>query len=381
MHLYLHVPFCTRRCSYCDFAIAVRRTVPSEAYAEAVLAEWSGWQGSSAWKESPEVHTIYFGGGTPSRLAPPSLASILDRIRGDRPVTAAAEVTLEANPEDVSAATARAWRQAGINRVSLGAQSFDPAVLEWMHRSHGPERIGEAVSTLREAGLDEVSLDLIFGLPAELNRDWTRDLESATALQPVHLSLYGLTVEPRTPVARWVARGEARPADESRYAAEFLEADQYLTARGFEHYEVSNYARPGHRAVHNGSYWRGASYLGLGPSAHSYFDGIRQWNLREWEAYQRAVAAGSSPVEGRETLDADARALERLYLGLRTSDGLPSNALPADLRAAWTRSGWVLASGDGIRLTPEGWLRMDALVAAAADRPGRDVSIKLLSCL
>jgi len=250
--------------------------------------------------------------------------------------------------------------------VSLGAQSFDPMVLEWMHRSHGPERIGQAVTTLRGAGFADLSLDLIFGLPPELNRDWTRDLERAVALEPEHLSLYGLTVEPRTPVARWVERGQARPADESRYAAEFLEADQYLTTRGFEHYEVSNYARPDHRAIHNSAYWRGATYLGLGPSAHSYFEGTRQWNLREWEAYQRAVADRTGPVEGRETLDPEARELERLYLGLRTSEGVPGVALPADLRASWAESGWVLDRGGRVRLTPEGWLRMDALVAAAA---------------
>ncbi|HUL70366.1 MAG TPA: radical SAM family heme chaperone HemW [Gemmatimonadales bacterium] len=366
MHLYLHIPFCTRRCSYCDFAIAVRRTVPSDIFAEAVLAEWEGWQKSPIWERSPEVSTIYLGGGTPSRLAPESLARILDRIRGDRPVAADAEVTLEANPEDVTEEAVKAWHQAGINRVSLGAQSFDPAVLEWMHRSHGPERIGQAVSTLRRAGFVNLSLDLIFGLPAELNRDWSRDLERAVALEPQHLSLYGLTVEPRTPVARWVERGQARPADEARYAAEFLEADQYLTTRGFEHYEVSNYARPGHRAIHNSAYWRRAPYLGLGPSAHSHFEGTRQWNLREWEAYQRAMAGGISPVEGKETLDPEARELERLYLGLRTSEGLPGATLPADLRASWAQSGWMLNTGSRVRLTPEGWLRMDSLVAAAA---------------
>jgi oxygen-independent coproporphyrinogen III oxidase len=364
VHLYLHVPFCARRCSYCDFAIAVRRNVPSESYVGAVLGEWGLWQADPIWELSSEVQTIYFGGGTPSRLMPSAIARLLDRIRNDRRISADAEITLEANPEDVTAESAAAWRAAGVNRVSLGAQSFDPAVLAWMHRSHTPEQTGRAVGALRSAGIEDLSLDLIFGLPAALGRNWSDDLERAFGLEPNHLSLYGLTVEPHTPLGRWTDRGEVIPIDEERYAAEYLEAHQALDAHGYEHYEVSNAGRPGHRARHNSAYWQRAPFIGLGPSAHSGFAGERRWNVREWAAYQRLVEAGKSPREGRELLDSVAIELEELYLGLRTTEGLSAHRVPAALSRAWKIQGWATQTGDRIQLTSEGWLRLDALVPA-----------------
>ncbi|HET7024480.1 MAG TPA: radical SAM protein, partial [Gemmatimonadales bacterium] len=181
------------------------------------------------------------------------------------------EVTLEANPDDVTPERAAAWRSLGVGRVSLGVQSFDPAVLSWMHRTHRAEQVAPAVAALRSAGISDVSLDLIYALPAEVPRDWRRDLELALALRPDHLSLYGLTVEAHTPLAHWVARSEVRGAEDERYAEEFLVADAMLAGAGFEHYEVSNYSRPGKRARHNSAYWRRATYIGLGPSAHSAF--------------------------------------------------------------------------------------------------------------
>jgi len=365
VHLYIHVPFCTRRCSYCDFAIAVRRQVPSQAYAEAVLREWADWQSHEIWALSSRIETVYFGGGTPSRLDPDAIARMLERIGHDRPIAENAEVTLEANPDDVTGAAARAWRAAGVNRVSLGAQSFDPAALSWMHRTHSAEQTGAAVETLRNAGMPDLSLDLIFGLPTAVRRDWPADLERALALGPDHLSLYGLTVEDHTPLARWAARGEVPPVDEERYAAEFLEADVRLSSEGYEHYEVSNYARPGRRANHNSAYWRRAPYLGIGPSAHSGWGSNRRWNLREWSAYERAVGAGESPVAGTERLEPDAVELEELYLGLRTRDGVSLDRLPPETVRAWIQSGWARSSGSVLGLTPEGWLRLDALAVAA----------------
>jgi len=365
MHVYLHVPFCARRCSYCDFAIAVRRDVPSAAYADAALQEWAGWQSHEIWAESPGVESVYFGGGTPSRLEPGAIARILERIAAHRTVAPDAEVTLEANPDDVTREAADAWRAGGVNRVSLGAQSFDPAVLDWMHRTHSAEQIGTAVATLRDAGIAELSLDLIFGLPAALGRDWGTDLEQGLALRPDHLSLYGLTIEDHTPLARWTARGEVAPVDEDRYAAEFLEADAILGRAGYEHYEVSNYSLPGRRARHNSAYWRRAPFIGIGPSAHSGWGANRQWNLREWAAYERAMAAGGSPVAGTERLDQEAVELEELYLGLRTREGVSGDRLPRDTAQAWIEAGWATLSGGTVRLTPEGWLRLDALTAAA----------------
>lgn len=364
MHLYVHVPFCLRRCSYCDFAIAVRHRVPSAEFAELVLREWSGWQSHPAWDGAPVVETIYLGGGTPSRVAPEALARILQRVRADRPVAPDAEITLEANPDDVTPEAARAWVEAGVNRVSLGVQSFDARALGWMHRTHGPEAAPAAVDVLRRAGIPQVSLDLIFGLPEDLGRDWERDLERAFALGPDHLSIYGLTTESHTPLARWTARGEVRPAGDDRYAAEYLRAHAALEAAGYEHYEVSNAARPGFRARHNSAYWRRAPYIGLGPSAHSGLGAERRWNLRDWVAYARAVRAGEVPVAGGEVLDADAVRLEQLYLGLRTAEGVPAAWIPAEAAARWRAAGWARVGDGRVRLTPEGWLRLDALVAA-----------------
>jgi oxygen-independent coproporphyrinogen-3 oxidase len=365
VHLYIHVPFCARRCSYCDFAIAVRRDVPSDRFVAAVLREWDGWQHHPAWADSGTVETVYFGGGTPSRLDPEAIGRLLEEISRRRSIAPDAEVTLEANPDDVSPAAAAAWRGAGVNRISLGVQSFDPAVLQWMHRTHSAEQVAPAVVDIREAEIAEISLDLIFGLPRALGREWADDLGRALALAPEHLSLYGLTVEAGTPLGRWTARGEVTPVDEERYAEEFLAADTALADHGYDHYEVSNAARPGHRARHNSGYWRRAPFIGLGPSAHSGFGRTRQWNLREWAEYERTIALGGDVVAGQEVLADDAVALEELYLALRTSDGVEADRLDPDTRTAWLEAGWAQATPGRIRLTAEGWLRLDALAAAS----------------
>ncbi len=232
MHVYVHVPFCARRCSYCDFAIAVRREVPSAAYTHAVLDEWALWLEDPVWDESPAIETIYFGGGTPSRVPPDAIARLLDRFTRDRPLAANAEITLEANPDDVTLPVSASWRAAGVNRISLGVQSFDPAVLQWMHRVHTAEQVPSAVEALRCAGFQDLSLDLIFGLPADLARDWETDLNLAFGLEPEHLSFYGLTVEPHTVLGHRAGRGELTPVDEERYAAEFLAAHQAISPAG-----------------------------------------------------------------------------------------------------------------------------------------------------
>ncbi len=366
MHLYIHVPFCARRCSYCDFAIAVRRRVPTDDFVQAVLLEWKQWQTHPAWQGSPVVDTVYFGGGTPSHIEPSGIARILARIGADRAVAAGAEVTLEANPDDVTSLAAGAWRAAGINRVSLGVQSFDPAALAWMHRTHTSEQVPTAIHALRAAGIADLSIDLIFGLPAGLERRWECDLERALALEPDHVSLYGLTVEGHTPLGRWTAAGRVTPVDEDRYAAEFLSGHRSLVGAGFDHYEVSNAGKAGHRARHNSAYWRRAPFIGLGPSAHSGFGMERRWNLREWQAYHDAAAAGQSLMGGREVLESGAIALEEVYLGLRTREGLPAGSIPEPARTSWLAEGWARLEEDRIGLTAEGWLRLDALVASIA---------------
>ena len=370
MHVYIHVPFCSRRCSYCDFAIAVRRDIPSREYADAVLREWAGWQFHPVWDLSSEIETIYLGGGTPSRLDVSEIARLLDRIAMDRPVADGAEITLEANPDDITAPLARAWQVAGVNRISLGVQSFNPGVLEWMHRTHTADQARLAVETLRTAGVGDLSLDLIFGLPAALGRDWKRDLEHAFALEPDHLSLYGLTIEHHTPLGHWTARGEVQPVEDECYAAEFLNAAEQLLEHGFDHYELSNAARPGHRSRHNSGYWRRASYIGLGPSAHSGWGAVRQWNLREWSQYLQASETGAAFLAGQEQLSAHQIELEEIYLGLRTLEGVARERVPREVRDRWVPLGWATENNGRLRLSAEGWLRLDALVGEVAQWTG-----------
>ena len=364
-HVYVHVPFCARRCAYCDFAIAVRSRVPVDEYVAALDAELAVRFGSGEDAAGPwTADTLYFGGGTPSRLGGDGLARAVAVVRSRVELAPGAELTAEANPEDVTPEAVDAWVRAGIRRLSLGSQSFDPAVLRWMHRTHDETQIERAVEIAHAGGIHQLSLDLIFALPEGLDRSWDADLDRVLALRPDHLSLYGLTVEPATPLARWVERRDVTEADEDRYADEFLRAHERLVAAGYEHYEVSNFARPGRRARHNSAYWSGAPYLGLGPSAHGFDGATRRWNVASYPAWQRAVAAGADPVAGSEQLDASAREAERIYLGLRTVDGLVLREEERAAVAPWIDAGWAELHGDRLRLTIDGWLRLDALAAS-----------------
>jgi oxygen-independent coproporphyrinogen-3 oxidase len=289
----------------------------------------------------------------------------LARVVGrDRVAASDLEWTAEANPESLTAKVADAWRRAGLNRLSLGVQTFHEPSLRWMGRLHGPDGAAAAVAAARDAGLTNLSVDLIFGLPARLERPWRQDLERALALEVPHVSLYGLSVEPRTPLGRAVAEGKEEPVDEERYREEFLEAAEVLTRAGYEHYEVSNFARPGFASRHNRAYWTGAPYLGLGNGAHSYAPPVRRWNLRSWEDYSGVATLGRRAEEGREVLDAMALRLERVWLGLRTAQGLPLDGLGPGaeaVAAGWTRSGLAETPGRNVRLTAQGWLLLDRL--------------------
>ena len=367
MHLYVHVPFCARRCSYCDFAIAVRKRIPAQEYVDCVRRELAlRAPGAEA------LDTLYLGGGTPSLLGPEALALLLAELvrafglsHGGEPP----EVTIEANPEDVTPEAAAGWRGAGVNRVSLGTQSFDDTVLRWMHRVHDAARNGAAVRTLRAAGFENISLDLIFALPQALDRDWSRDLECALALEPAHLSLYGLTVEDRTPLARWISRGAIAAPDDERYAEEYLLAHERLGAAGYRFYEVSNAARDARWSRHNAAYWSGRAYLGLGPAAHSYDGRARRWNVAQWEEYRRALGQGTLPVAAEEHLSAAERELEHRYLALRTERGIGVTDIAPERLARWVERGWGRLVGDRVRCTAEGWLRLDALVGDLTELP------------
>ena len=367
MHLYIHAPFCVRRCSYCDFSIAIRKRLPVQQYVDCIRREW---ELSGGLPPGPRPgDTIYFGGGTPSLLPPEAIATILLDVARSTSSLDAVEVTLEANPDDVTPEKASAWRNAGVNRISLGAQSFDDRVLQWMHRTHDAARIGAAVKALTAVGIKNISLDLIFALPAELERDWARDLDRAIALAPAHLSLYGLTVEARTPLARWISRGAASAPDDDRYADEYLLAHARLAAAGYHFYEVSNAARHGQRSQHNSAYWSGRPYRGLGPAAHSFDGRTRRWNLPSWEAYRRAIAAGRSPVESEELLTSAQRRIEDIYLSLRTDGGLEMPTSPSAHLPIWLSAGWVTVHDGRVVCTPEGWLRLDALVRDLTGAP------------
>jgi oxygen-independent coproporphyrinogen-3 oxidase len=361
-HLYVHVPFCTRRCSYCDFSIAVRRIVPVGEYVAAVRAELAvRFPAGKPWA----VDTVYLGGGTPSRLGPAGVACLIEAIRSRVTLAAAAEVTLEVNPEDVTTDAVLTWRDAGVNRVSIGAQSFDDRVLAWMRRTHVAARTVTAVEAVRAAGIDNVSLDLIFALPAVLERSWDADLARALELEPSHVSLYGLTVEHATPLGRWVARGQVAEPPEERYESEFLRAHDAMGSAGLEHYEVSNFARAGRRSRHNSAYWSAVPYAGIGPAAHGFDGTQRRWNAGPYEEWRRRLARSEDPVDGVEVLTDENRLTERVYLGLRTTAGLRlTNAELPSVRP-WIESGWATLEGDRrLVLQAPGWLRLDALASA-----------------
>lgn len=378
-HFYVHVPFCARRCTYCDFAIAVRRVVPVDEYLQALGRELELRWGPAARDANAEddgpwtLDTLYFGGGTPSRLGAQGIARAIELVRAHAELAPDAEITIEANPEDVSAESARGLRDAGVNRVSLGVQSFDDPTLAWMHRVHDASRAEQAVGELRGAGIGNLSLDLIFALPGESGtRSWERDVERALALEPAHVSLYGLTIEEGTPLGRARARGVVTEAEEERYESDFMHAHAAMTAAGLEHYEVSNFGLPGSRSRHNSAYWRLVPYAGLGPGAHELRVSAgaqrRRWNDSAYAAWVRALASGHDPIAGEETLDATNRAAEEVYLGLRTREGLALRGDEIERVAAWVEAGWgELARGPGeepiLRLTPSGWLRLDALAA------------------
>lgn len=361
-HLYVHAPFCARRCSYCDFAVHVARRPPVEAWLDAVEAELRLVFDARGWATPQRLDTLYVGGGTPSLLGAGAMARLAERLGRWFDVGGLVEWTAEANPESIDAALARDWREAGIGRVSLGVQTFHEPALHWMGRLHGADGGRRAVDAVRAGGIEDVSVDLIFALPERLGRDWAADLAAAAELEPTHVSLYGLTAEAGAHLGRRVAEGRERMADDEAYAREYGLAAETLRARGFEHYEVSNFALPGRRSRHNAAYWTGADYLGLGPGAHSFVGGERWWNERDWNAWATAVVGGRPAVVDSERLTAEQARLERIWLGLRHDAGFAGPVGPgqAVLLDGWHARG-LLASREPVRLTVDGWLLLDEL--------------------
>jgi oxygen-independent coproporphyrinogen-3 oxidase len=363
-HLYVHVPFCLRRCSYCDFAVQAVAHAPVTDWVRAVIGELDLVRHEQQWDAPLQLKTLYIGGGTPSLLGGEGMHAFADELKSRALLDEDCEWTVEANPETFTDDVAQSWARAGVNRVSLGAQTFNEDVLRWMGRMHGAEGPARAVAAARNAGITNFSLDLIFALPARFNRDWRHDLEQVLALDPAHVSLYGLTAEAGTPLGRWVAEGREALANEDDYADQYLLANELLTAAGYVHYEVSNFAKPGMESRHNQAYWNGAAYLGLGPGAHSFLPPERRWNVRDWSEYQGRVTRSDLPLDGREHIDTGLAGLENAWLGLRTWQGVPIDGLSPRQRAMtedWMKRGWGVMAGDAFRLTADGWLLLDRL--------------------
>lgn len=361
--VYVHAPFCARRCTYCDFAVSVAREGDLVGWRDAIVGELSGIRDEGLFELGETLDTLYVGGGTPSLLGAPAMGMLKTALGAER-FTDDLEWTAEANPESMTDDLAEAWGAAGVNRLSLGAQTFHDDSLRWMGRLHGSDGPARAVTHARAAGITNVSVDLIFGLPARLGRDWEADLEAALELSVPHVSLYGLTVEKGTALGRAVAEGRETQADEDQYRAEYLLAAEKLTAAGYRHYEVSNFARPGFESRHNAVYWSGDAYLGLGNGAHSYAPPVRRWNERSWESYRDVARQGRVPEAGREEVDAVGRSLEAVWLGLRTDLGVSVEELRPDQRSAverWNTMGWLESIEPRVRLNAEGWLLLDRL--------------------
>jgi putative oxygen-independent coproporphyrinogen III oxidase len=317
--VYVHIPFCASRCDYCDFATWTDRTHLADEYVDACVRDLRR-------RALAPATSVFFGGGTPSLLDAASLTSILDAI----PRAADAEVTVECNPDSVDLTKLRAYRAAGVNRVSFGVQSMRAHVLAALGRTHDPDNVARAVGWARAAGIERLNLDLIYGTPGERVADWEATLDAALALEPGHVSAYALTVEPGTPLGRAVAAGQRATPDDDDQALKYEVADERLAAAGLTWYEISNWARPGDECRHNLLYWEGGDYAAIGCAAHGHTDGRRWWNVRTPERYVAAVRAGTSTEAGSEALDADARRAERMVLALRTSGGIKLPGPDAD---------------------------------------------------
>ena len=371
---YLHIPFCTKRCGYCSFNTAPDSPGAVARFLPALLGEID-IVAREPWTGAVNLRSVFLGGGTPSLLPAEAMAEILEHLRARFGVEAAAEITVECNPESVSLERLAGYRRAGVTRISLGVQSLDDRILPTLDRLHTAAQAREAFDAARAAGFEDVSVDLIYGLPGLDLATWEETVKGALGWAPDHLSAYALTLDEGS---LWNAAASAGRAGgrivlppEETVTAQYSRLVQLAAVAGFEHYEVSNYARPGHRSAHNQIYWHAEEYLGLGPGACGFLGDVRYGNVKPVERYRAMVAAGDAPVESHETLTPRQRLAERLILGLRLGDGIPSAWLeervalaPARLRAtleAWRERG-LLAESDGrVRLTETGFLLSDAL--------------------
>ncbi len=364
--LYVHVPFCLRKCAYCDFYSIPAAPDAVAAYLDALARELALAPAGFL------PTTLFIGGGTPTALPAADLGALLDLLRARVDVARVTEWTCEANPGTVDPDKIGILKQAGVNRISLGAQSFDAQTLRLLGRIHAPDQVATAMQDLRAAGFGNINLDLIYGVPGRSLSQWGIDLAAALDLAPEHLAAYGLTLEPGTPLAQACGQGQVAEAPDDDFCDQYEELRRLAAQRGFHHYELSNFSRPGFECRHNLIYWEGAPYLGFGPAAHSYWAGRRFGNVRDLAAYCRGLAAGTPVREYDDDLDPAARARELLILGLRKPDGVDRAAFQAltgfdyqDLVGPAIRrlvaQGGLLDEGDRLRLAPSAYLTSNAV--------------------
>jgi oxygen-independent coproporphyrinogen III oxidase len=374
---YLHIPFCTQRCGYCSFNTAPDAPGAVASFVPALLGEIE-LAAAAPWAAAIGLKSVFLGGGTPSLLPPEAMAAILDRLRERFPIEPSAEITVECNPESVAVERLTGYRNAGVTRISLGIQSLDDRILPALDRLHSAAQAREAFDAARAAGFSDVSADLIYGLPGLDLPTWEATVTGVLDWQPDHLSAYALTLDEGSLWhARGVSAGRAAgrrpivmPAEETT-TAQYRRMTELAAEAGFEHYEVSNYARPGHRSAHNQIYWRAEEYLGFGPGACGFLGDVRYANVKPVDRWAAMIAAGEAAVGSHETLTPRQRMAERLMLGLRMREGVPAEWMEeraavdgARLRgvlAAWTERGLLVTEGGRTRLTESGFLLSDAL--------------------
>ena len=361
--IYLHVPFCLTRCGYCDFNAYAGMDHLAPRYVRALLAEMD--LVAPAWSEE-EVVSVFLGGGTPTTLDAADLKGLLVNLRDRFAVTEGAEVTIEANPDTVDRPKLEALRAAGYDRLSMGAQSFDVAVLAALERLHDPVSVRRAFADARAAGYRNVNLDLIYGAEGESLGSWERTLLETIDLGPEHVSAYALTVEPATPLGRRIAAKTTPAPDGDVQADMFGLACDLLRDAGYVHYEVSNWARPGFECRHNLGYWERRPYVGLGAGAHAYRDDRRWWNVRPPEEYMTLVESGELPVGGGEKLEPGDAYLEEVFLRLRILEGIPSSWVEADRAAPFLENGLLREDDGALVPTERGMLLLNELVLALA---------------
>lgn len=380
--LYLHVPFCKHACPYCDFYKLELRDRPARdrlEFPDLLTRECELLLDAHPELRSRTIETIYFGGGTPSTLVPAGVQAAIERIVSCFACASPEiEITLEANPENLTEGRAAKWFAAVITRLSVGAQSFAPRHLEKLERLHGPSTIHDAIANARAAGFANISIDLMFALPDQTHAEWMESLAAAVALAPEHISFYGLTVHEHTPFEIEDRAGRLAMPDDDAQAAMYLEGAEFLERAGYEHYEISNFARPGFRSRHNRRYWSRADVLAMGPSAHSSVGAGRWRNPSDIDAWGAAIRADRVPAEGLEQLSPEAQLEEALFCNLRRAEGIVAAERPELFERAvqWastlddaSRSKWSHADATSFRLTRAGWLVSDAIIQAIVSLP------------